>query len=594
MPKQLTRSPLLQALLKINRMQRWYSNLEDNLDGAPPDEKKLWKQLRKDIMPALKYAAANQWINIRSAGVSLSVSVHKPVIPSKKLLITLTDMPASVRMAKRCIESAKQHGEDHNLEILPAVSKFESRDFFIRHHLTWCWEDKENDTLAAMGCFASHFKLWLRCIDLGESVIALEHDALFRTSIPTLKFRHVLMLGVHNTIWSSKFKVLDMCKKGIVFYPHDCLLGTGAYAITPEGAHRLVKAAKEELLIPVDGFIRKELVSILYYTPYPIGFDNTWGSSIRFRSEETGKETFDTLWKSCEHTPCYPISSHAQLTREVSTGKITSQPCSYAKKLTSLTLLQALLKINRIQRWYSNLEDQFDGAPPDEKKLWARLRKDIMPALKSTARNTGVNLSVFGHKPVIPSKKLLITLTDRPASVRMAKRCIESAKQHGENHNLEILPEANKLESRDFFIRHHLTWCWRERGDTLAAMSCFASHFKLWLRCMDLGDPVIVLKHNALFRAPIPTLKFRHVLILSGPRNATITSSVFAACEKGIVFYPHDFCFGLVAYAITPEGAHKLVKAAKEELLRPVDRFIRKELVSILYYTSCPLKTDNT
>ena len=310
MPKQLARSPLLQALLKINRMQRWYSNLENLFDGAPPDEKKLWERLRKDIMPALKYAAATQWIKIRSAGVSLSVSVHKPVIPSKKLLITLTDMPASVRMAKRCIESAKQHGEDHNLEILPAVSKFESRDFFIRHNLTWCWEDKENDTLAEMGCFASHFKLWLRCMDLGEPVIVLEHDALFRTSIPTLKFRHVLMLGVNNALWSSKFKVLDASKKGIIFYPHDCLLGTGAYAITPEGTHRLVKAAKEELLIPVDCFIRKELVSILYYNPYPVKTDSSWGSSICFPKSKD-KENFDALWKSCEHTPRYPISSHA-------------------------------------------------------------------------------------------------------------------------------------------------------------------------------------------------------------------------------------------------------------------------------------------
>ena len=584
MPKQLTRLTLLQALLKINRMQRWYSNLEGNLDGAPPDEKKLWKRLRKGIMPALKGVAATLRAKIRNADVNL-------FIPSKKLLITLTDMPASVSMAKHCIESAKQHGEDHNLEILPAVSKFESRSFFIRHHLTWCRNSKTADSLAKMGCFASHFKIWLRCMDLGEPVIALEHDAVFHAPIPTLKFRHVFMLGAPG--YETWF---HPCDKKITDYPNDLLVGSHAYAITPEGAHRLVKAAKEELLFPVDLFIRKELVSILYYTPYPIGFDNTWGSSIRF-PESKDKENFDTLWKSCEHTPRYPISSHAQLTREVSTEKITSHPTAMPKQLTRLTLLQALLKINRMQRWYSNLENNLDGAPPDEKKLWARLRKDIVPALKFVAatqrvkiRSTGVNLSVFGHKPVIPSKKLLITLTDMPASVRMAKRCIESAKQHGENHNLEILPEANKLESRDFFIRHHLTWCWWAGGDTLAAMGCFASHFKLWLRCMDLGEPVIVLKHNALFRAPIPTLKFRHVLILSGPRNATITSSVFAACKKGIVFYPHDCLLGMGAYAITPEGAHRLVKAAKEELLRPVDRFIRKELVSILYYTPYPIE----
>ena len=273
MPKQMNRFPLLQTLLKINRMQRWYSNLEDKFDGAPTDENKLWKRLRRDIRLALKCTPATQWVKIRSAGVSLLVSGYKPVIPSKKFLITLTGMPASVKMAKHCIESAKQHGEDHNLEILPAVSKFESRDFFIRHNLTWCWWKGEDRlfNLILMAYFASHFKLWLRCMDIGKPVIALEHDALFRAPIPTLKFRHVLMLGVENPgMPHAKSKVFAACKKGITFYPNNHLRGTHAYAITPEGAHRLVKAAKEELLFPVEYFIRKELVSILYYNPYLI------------------------------------------------------------------------------------------------------------------------------------------------------------------------------------------------------------------------------------------------------------------------------------------------------------------------------------
>ena len=284
MPKQMNRFPLLQTLLKINRMQRWYSNLEDKFDGAPTDENKLWKRLRRDIRLALKCTAATQWVKIRSAGVSLLVSGYKPVIPSKKFLITLTGMPASVKMAKHCIESAKQHGEDHNLEILPAVSKFESQDFFIRHNLTWYrWKEKKLDTLAAMGCFASHFKLWLRCMDLGKPVIALEHDALFRASIPTLKFRHVLMLGMPNPeALGVNSQVFTACKKGIISYTHDHLLGAHAYAITPEGAHRLVKAAKEELLFPVDLFIRKKFVSILYCNPYSIKLDESWCSSIYF------------------------------------------------------------------------------------------------------------------------------------------------------------------------------------------------------------------------------------------------------------------------------------------------------------------------
>ena len=140
-------------------------------------------------------------------------------------------------------------------------------------------------------------------MDLGEPVIALEHDAVFRIPIPTLKFRHVLMLGMSNPETPrANPEVFTACKKGIIPYTNDHLLGAHAYAITPEGAHRLVKAAKEDLLFPVDQFIRKGLVSIFYYNPCPIKFDTSWGSSIYFKGNK-GKENFDAFWKDYEHTP---------------------------------------------------------------------------------------------------------------------------------------------------------------------------------------------------------------------------------------------------------------------------------------------------
>ena len=302
MLKQLTRLTLLQALLKINHMQCRNSNFENNFSGAPPDEKKLWKQLRKDIMPALQRAAKTQWFRIKSFGVSLPVFRHKPVIPSKKFLITLTGIPASMSIAKRCIASAKQYGEDRNLEILPAVNQSESQDFFIRHNLTWCWKLQGFDPLAQMGCFASHFKLWLRCMDIGKPILVLEHDAVFRAPIPTLKFSHVIMLGLPNLETSRvNSKVLATCKKGTIYYPKSHLLGTHAYMITPEGAHRLVKAAKEELLFPVDHFIRKELVSILYCNPCPIKLNTSWISSIS--TPRATRKNFDALWKNYKYTP---------------------------------------------------------------------------------------------------------------------------------------------------------------------------------------------------------------------------------------------------------------------------------------------------
>ncbi len=267
-------------LLHARRMQVWYENLvsPENMFGADPTAGKLWNQFKRDLRPFTQYWFLTQWIKLRTIGVRAQARTIKPIRPAKKFLITLTNLPPSVQSAERCIESAKRHGEAYNLEIVPGTNKFESHDFFIRHGLAWNKEYAETtDPYAGMGCFASHYNLWRRCVEIGKPVMILEHDSVFVDSIPELRFRHVIMLGkpyFFNHIVSK----ISRDKKREIFHPWRFLRGTHCYAITPEGAQTLLEKAPRQLLPPVDLFMNKKNVDILYYHPPPVDLD------VRFSS----------------------------------------------------------------------------------------------------------------------------------------------------------------------------------------------------------------------------------------------------------------------------------------------------------------------
>lgn len=270
-------------LLRVPRVRIWYENLTspDNLFGPPPTANKLWNNFKQDIKPFLRGWLSHQWLQVRTAGVRVRVKAYKPVKPAKKFLIALADLPPSVQSAERCIESAKKCGEDHNLELVPGINKFKAQDFFARHNLTWNMQYADTtDPHAGMGCFSSHYVLWSRCAELGKPVMVLEHDAVFVAPVQALRFKHVIVLG-RPYFFGYRISKMSTRKKREIFHPWRFLRGTHCYAITPEGAEILLKKASRMLLPPVDLFMNKSNVDILYYHPAPVGLD------VRFTSIAT-------------------------------------------------------------------------------------------------------------------------------------------------------------------------------------------------------------------------------------------------------------------------------------------------------------------
>lgn len=278
---------ILRCFLRFQKVQAWHKKLQttNRVLGVPLNEEKIWNMFKKQTASwfsgylswLTQLYRNNLWVEARTLGVRVRVRTIKPVKPAKKFIIALNNLPQSMKAAECCIESAKQHGESHGLEIFPAVSKFEAYDFFIRHGFTWFHTDynfdKGKDPSSEMGCFASHYLLWQRCIALDEPIVILEHDAVFRSSIPPLRFKHVILLSRPSfTTGNYRYRDIRCPRPREVFYPMKTLAAAHCYAISPSGARILVAATDRELILPADSFINKGLLDVLYYHPYLADF----------------------------------------------------------------------------------------------------------------------------------------------------------------------------------------------------------------------------------------------------------------------------------------------------------------------------------
>ncbi|MCC4797879.1 glycosyltransferase [Enterovibrio norvegicus] len=109
-----------------------------------------------------------------------------------------------------------------------------------------------------LGCYASHYALWIKCLEIGEPIVVCEDDI-------TLSYEaaHILSLALEN-VHKYGFLRLEAVEPGSERLPvehihngtinlmKDNYGGTRAYAISPAAAMRLVK---HRWCFPVDCFI---------------------------------------------------------------------------------------------------------------------------------------------------------------------------------------------------------------------------------------------------------------------------------------------------------------------------------------------------
>ena len=157
-------------------------------------------------------------------------------------------------------------------------------------------------------------------------------------------------------------------------------------------------------------------------------------------------------------------------------------------------------------------------------------------------------------------------------------------------------------------------------GSIDAEIATFFSHYNLWLKCIELDTPVLILEHDAILndtKIDLSILKnFEGDLLNLGKPNwgsywykkfesewLTKTDGIHKRpicenkhniyqvwdTEKGLCHCDTMWLFGAHAYLLNPSGATKLVEGTQKGIL-PADVYIRTNLLDVYDYLPHPIE----
>lgn len=208
--------------------------------------------------------------------------------------------------------------------------------------------------------------------------------------------------------------------------------------------------------------------------------------------------------------------------------------------------------------------------------------------------------SILGVEDRKVSKKFIITLMEDPPSLEAAEKCRQSIRRHG-GGEAEYFTAVDERHSEAVFKQYGIAWMNRgKRGSRKVLMGCFSSHFLLWLKCIEIDEPIMILESDALCTRTMPSrLRFRHVInLLDGyyRRNCFVQNKAALFLDKksyhGSVYYASYAMPRTVAYAVSPDGARRLVKEALSGFARPADEFMTKGVVDVVEHHPPPMKVN--
>ncbi len=159
-------------------------------------------------------------------------------------------------------------------------------------------------------------------------------------------------------------------------------------------------------------------------------------------------------------------------------------------------------------------------------------------------------------------RMFVITIMENKRSVQVADRCVKSGQVFGykiEKHpayspqNCNVNQELDNLNyDRSGFIEKY------SRPENCIAG--FLSHHSLWMKCLELNEPIVIFEHDAVVTNDIPNLVLFDILNLGKPSYGKFNTPTFIGYGSLVSkpYFP-----GAHAYRITPKGAADLINEAQ-------------------------------
>lgn len=206
----------------------------------------------------------------------------KKAVKMEVFIIRQKQIPLSKKLSIEAAESCDKF--KLNYTFFEGIGKSEVEGWFKGKGLFKASDFKSEFGLGTMGCFASHFSLWEKTIELNEPLLIMEHDGLM-TNDPTVlldKFDDVCHLDPYplfNPMDPKHFKkyqrhCLYNYRTDVENIPYSkfygcepdgvyCFKGAHGYLIKPEGAKKLIKFIKENGSYPADRAICNSAVELI-------------------------------------------------------------------------------------------------------------------------------------------------------------------------------------------------------------------------------------------------------------------------------------------------------------------------------------------
>lgn len=195
-------------------------------------------------------------------------------------------------------------------------------------------------------------------------------------------------------------------------------------------------------------------------------------------------------------------------------------------------------------------------------------------------------------------KSYVIRLKDIVISEKLSAECVHSGSSNGLEIEMfdGIYGKDNiKNKTLELGIRPYRE---KMKKNRLGVRGCFLSHYLLWLKSLEINEPILICEHDAIILAEITDdiLNFEDVLILdphdkfsSKYESAHLNSR--GNIQKIVEYFNKDsrkkmgvsaeYPKGLQSYIIKPSAAKKLYQSVKNNGYLPADVQINKSIVTI-------------
>ena len=215
------------------------------------------------------------------------------------------------------------------------------------------------------------------------------------------------------------------------------------------------------------------------------------------------------------------------------------------------------------------------------------------------------------HESTVATRRLLLSIKESKSDINAFIYDAVTPKNLGECMN-KVFPKSSILppisytyptEGSRFDMKSGLQLSAYPTKDLRKRISCFMSHYNLWLKCITDDKPIMILEHDALFINKFEYSKIEDrfngdILALNSPIGATRRATLYDSKvkerhekkankkESSVILVPWiddkivpQGLPGNSAYIIKPAGAKKLVELTAEHGIWPNDAIMCKQLM---------------